>query len=170
MQRCLVAFELLALHSNKAAQQQFLKQINWNFMESSISEIDIWLNLQVSASNELGKVWEEGSLVAIVKIVKRMPGRDEWKENMKKMCFTVRRRVRSSICSSLPLFHLSNDGFLLNLLTGRDYLYTGWLKSLIVFLLISTLFPKYLAKISLHQKITQLRWSPWFNNFLKISG
>ena len=42
-------------------------------MESVISEIEIGLNLWVSASNELVKVWEEGSLVAIVKIVKGTP-------------------------------------------------------------------------------------------------
>ena len=66
MQRCLVA-----------AQKQFLKHIYWNFMESGISEIEIWLNLWVSASNELGKVLQEGSLVAFVKIVKRMPGQDK---------------------------------------------------------------------------------------------
>ena len=77
MQHCLVAFGLLAWDSNKAAQKQFQKHIYWNFIESSISKIEIWLNLWVSASNELGKVLEEGSLVAIVKIVKRMPGRDK---------------------------------------------------------------------------------------------
>ena len=32
-------------------------------MESDISENEIWLNLCVSASNELGRVLEEGSLV-----------------------------------------------------------------------------------------------------------
>ena len=42
-----------------AAYQQFLKHIYWNFMESGISGIGIWLNLRVRASNELGKVWEE---------------------------------------------------------------------------------------------------------------
>ena len=31
-------------------------------MEFGISEIEIWLNLCVSASNKLVKVWEEGSL------------------------------------------------------------------------------------------------------------
>ena len=77
MQRCLVAFGLLAWHSYKAAQQQLLEHIYWNFMESGISEIEIWLNLWVSASNELDRVLEEGSLVAIVKIVKRMPGRNK---------------------------------------------------------------------------------------------
>ena len=46
-------------------------------MESNISEIKIRFNLCVSSSNQLGKVWEEGSLAAIVKIVKRMPGRDK---------------------------------------------------------------------------------------------
>ena len=73
MQRCLVAFGLLAWHSCKAAQQQLLEHIYWKFMESGISEIEIWLNLWVSASNELGRVLEEGSLVAIVKIVKGTP-------------------------------------------------------------------------------------------------
>ena len=38
-------------------------------MESVISEIAIWLNLCVSASNKLVKVWEEGSL--------GKPGRDK---------------------------------------------------------------------------------------------
>ena len=36
-------------------------------MESGISDIEIWLNFLVSASSELGKVLEKGSLVAIVK-------------------------------------------------------------------------------------------------------
>ena len=45
-------------------------------MKSGISEIEIWLNLWASASNELRKVREEGSLVTFVKIVKRMPGKD----------------------------------------------------------------------------------------------
>ena len=40
-----------------------------NFMESGISEIATWLNLCVSASNKLVKVWEEGSLGT--------PGRDK---------------------------------------------------------------------------------------------
>ena len=40
-----------------------------NFMESVFSEIAIWLNLCVSASNKLVKVWEEGSL--------GKPGRDK---------------------------------------------------------------------------------------------
>ena len=38
-----------------AAYQPFLKHIYWNFMESSNSGIRIWLDLWVSASNELGK-------------------------------------------------------------------------------------------------------------------
>ena len=67
MQRCLVAFGLLAWYSNKAAQQQLLEHIYWNFMESGISEIERWLNLWVSDSNELGRVLEEGSLVVIIK-------------------------------------------------------------------------------------------------------
>ena len=37
-------------------------------MESGILEIEIWLNWPVM--NELGKVWQEGNLVLIVKIVK----------------------------------------------------------------------------------------------------
>ena len=88
MQRCLVAFGLLAWYSNKAAQQQFLKHIYWNFTESGISEIEMWLNLWVGASNELGKALEEGSLVAFVKIVKRMPGRDRMGREYEKVCFT----------------------------------------------------------------------------------
>ena len=31
------------------------KHIYWNFMESGISGIGIWLNLSVSTGNELGK-------------------------------------------------------------------------------------------------------------------
>ena len=46
---------LLVCDSKMAAYQQFLKHIYWNFMESGISGIGIWLNLWVSASNELGK-------------------------------------------------------------------------------------------------------------------
>ena len=46
-------------------------------MESGISEIKMWLSLSVSASSELGKVLEEDSLVAFVKIVKRMLGQDK---------------------------------------------------------------------------------------------
>ena len=88
MQRCLVAFGLLAWYSNKAAQQQFLKHIYWNFTESGISEIEMWLNLWVGASNGLGNALEEGSLVAFVKIVKRMPGRDRMGREYEKMCFT----------------------------------------------------------------------------------
>ena len=38
-----------------AAFQQFLKKIYLNFMEPGISGIEIWLDLWVSASNELGK-------------------------------------------------------------------------------------------------------------------
>ena len=36
------------------------------------------------------------------------------------------------------------------------------------FSFVSALFLKYLAKISFSQKMTQLGWSPWFNNFLRI--
>ena len=43
------------IYSYMAANQQFLNQIYWNFMESGISGIGIWLNSRVSASNELGK-------------------------------------------------------------------------------------------------------------------
>ena len=50
-----LSFGLLAWDSKMAAYQQFLKHIYWNFMESGISGIGIWLNLWVSASNELGK-------------------------------------------------------------------------------------------------------------------
>ena len=45
-------FGLLAWDSKMAAYQQFLKHIYWNFMESCISGIGIWLNFWVSASNE----------------------------------------------------------------------------------------------------------------------
>ena len=45
---------LLALDSNMAAYQQFLKHINWNFMETGILGIGLWLNLWVNASNEFG--------------------------------------------------------------------------------------------------------------------
>ena len=50
-----LSFGLLAWDSKMVAYQQFLKHIYWNFMESGISGIGIWLNLWVSASNELGK-------------------------------------------------------------------------------------------------------------------
>ena len=36
------------------------------------------------------------------------------------------------------------------------------------FSFISALFLKYLAKISFNQKMTQLDWSPWFNNCFKF--
>ena len=65
-----VSFGLLAWDSNKTAHQQFLMRIYQNFMESGISEIEIWLNIWVSASNELGKVWEEDNLVLVAKIDK----------------------------------------------------------------------------------------------------
>ena len=54
-------------------------------MESGISEIEIWLNLWVSANNELGKVLEQGSTIAIVKSSQK-DIRDgvRWEENMKK--------------------------------------------------------------------------------------
>ena len=52
-----LGFGLLAWDSNIAAYhgQQFLKHIYWNFMESGIPGIRIWLDLWVSANNELGK-------------------------------------------------------------------------------------------------------------------
>ena len=91
MQRCLVAFGLLAWHSKKATQQQLLEPIYWNFMESGISEIEIWLNLWVSDSNELGRVLEEGSVVVIVKIVKRMLGRDKKGREYAKKCASQKK-------------------------------------------------------------------------------
>ena len=71
-----LSFELLAWDSNKTAHhgQQFLMSVYWNFMESGISEIEIWLNFWVSASNKLGKVWEEGNLVHSLK---KSKGRDK---------------------------------------------------------------------------------------------
>ena len=51
-----------------AAYQQFLKHIYWNFMESSISGIGIWLNLWVIASEELGKPYFWQNLFAIDQI------------------------------------------------------------------------------------------------------
>ena len=54
-----MSFGLLAWDSNKTAHQQFLLRTYQNFMESGISETEIGLNFWVSASNELGKVWEE---------------------------------------------------------------------------------------------------------------
>ena len=48
--------------------------LEFYYMESGISEIKMWLNLSVSASSELGKVLEEGSLVAFIK---RMLGQDK---------------------------------------------------------------------------------------------
>ena len=54
-------------------------------MESGISEIEIWLNLWVSANNELGKVLEQGSTIAIVKnSQKDIRDGVRWEENMKK--------------------------------------------------------------------------------------
>ena len=70
-------------------------------MESGSLEIEIWLNVLVSASNDLGKVLEEGSLVPIVKIVKRIPGRDKMGREYEKNVLH-KEEVRSSICSSLP--------------------------------------------------------------------
>ena len=46
---------IVSMDSNMTAYQQFLKNIYWNFMESGISGIRIWLDLWVSANNELGK-------------------------------------------------------------------------------------------------------------------
>ena len=48
-----------------AAYQQFLKHIYWNFMESGISGIRIWLDLWVSASNALGKPYFWQNLLEI---------------------------------------------------------------------------------------------------------
>ena len=45
-------------------------RIYQNFMESGISEAEIWFNFWASASNELGKVWEEDNVVLVVKIDK----------------------------------------------------------------------------------------------------
>ena len=103
MQRCLVAFGLLAWHSNKAAQQQLLEHIYWNFVESDVLEIEIWLNLWVSASNELGRVLEEGSLVVIVKIVKRMPGRDKKGREYEKKCPSQEGGSRPRFAQAFPL-------------------------------------------------------------------
>ena len=66
-----MSFGLLAWDSNKTAHQQFLMRIYQNFMESGISETEIWRNFLVSASNELGKVWEGDNVVLVVKIDKR---------------------------------------------------------------------------------------------------
>ena len=99
-------------------------------MESGSWEIEIWLNLWVSASNELGKVLEEGSLVPVVKIVKRMPGRDKMGREYEK---NVRHKEEVQVFHLLkpvPPSPLSNGRFLIKLLTGRDYLFTGRLKSL----------------------------------------
>ena len=72
-----MTFELLAWDSNKTAHQQFIMRIYQNFMESGISEIEIWLNFWVSASNGLGKVWEKDNLVLVVKINKGKGGDQE---------------------------------------------------------------------------------------------
>ena len=130
MQRCLVAFGLLALHSNEAAQQQFLKHIYWNFMESGFSEIEICLNLWVSASKELGKVLEEGSPVVIEKIVKRIPGQDKMGGEYEKNVLHKEEGQVLHLLKPPPPPPLSNDRFLINLLTGPDTLSTGWLKAL----------------------------------------
>ena len=60
-----LSFGLLTWDSKLAAYQQFLKHIYWNFMESGISGIGIWLNLWVSASNELGKLYFWQNLLEI---------------------------------------------------------------------------------------------------------
>ena len=65
-----LSFGLFAWDSSKTAHPQFLMPIYCNFMEFGISEIEIWLNFRVIASNELSKVWEEGNLVPFVKKVK----------------------------------------------------------------------------------------------------
>ena len=65
-----VSFGLLAWDSNKTAHQQFLMRIYQNFMESDISEIEKWPSFWVSASNELGKVWEKDNLVLVAKVDK----------------------------------------------------------------------------------------------------
>ena len=56
------------------SHQHFLKHIFLNFMESGIAATEIWLNLWVSASNELGKVWAEVNLSLIVKIIVKGTG------------------------------------------------------------------------------------------------
>ena len=94
--------------------QQFLMRIYWNFMESGISDIEIWLKFWVSGSNELGKIWEEGNVVPFVKM-----SRNGIK--FRKRVSRIWRRL-SSIYSNLLLPPLSNDRFLIDLLTGRDYL------------------------------------------------
>ena len=61
----ILSFGVLAWDSKMTAYQQFLKHIYWNFMESGISGIGIWLNLWVSASNELGKPYFWQNLLEI---------------------------------------------------------------------------------------------------------
>ena len=94
--------------------QQSLMRIYWNFMESVISDIEIWLKFWVSGSNALGKIWEEGNVVPFVKM-----SRDGIK--LRKRVSKIWRRL-STIYSNLLLPPLSNDRFLIDLLTGRDYL------------------------------------------------
>ena len=64
-----LSFGLLAWDSKMAAYQQFLKHIYWNFMESGISGIGIWLNLWVSANNELGKPFFWQNLLEIETVI-----------------------------------------------------------------------------------------------------
>ena len=76
------------------------------------------VNCLVSASNELGKVWgetKEENLVPVVKIVKRT-GEDSGRGSVK---FEEGFLPFTQAFFNPPL---SNDRFLKNLLTGRDYL------------------------------------------------
>ena len=79
---------------------------------------EILVNFLVSASNELGKVWEETeeeNLVPVVKIIIET-GEDSGRGSVKF------EEGFPPIHSSLPLPALINDRFLINLLTGWDYL------------------------------------------------
>ena len=110
-----ICFELRIVSMGfKWDHQQSLMRIYWNFMESGIWDIEIWLKFWVSGSNELGKIWEEGNVVPFVKM-----SRDGIK--LRKRVSKIWRRL-SSIYSNLLLPPLSNDRFLIDLLTGRDYL------------------------------------------------
>ena len=67
---------------------------------------------------ELGKVWEEAEEVNLVPVVKIVKGKGE---NAGRLSVKFEEGY-PPIHSSLPLPPLSNDQFLINLLTGREYL------------------------------------------------
>ena len=74
---------------------------------------------------------EQGSTIAIVKnSQKDIRDGVRWEENMKKKCALQGGASGPPFAEACLLAPLSNDRFLINVLTGRDYLSTSWLKSL----------------------------------------